>query len=330
MSEVMIEVKNLKKRFEKGEALRGVSFSVCKGEICAAAGKAGSGKTTLTDLLTGVIEPDEGSISIMGVDMLERASEAKQHLGYAPAQPALYRDMTPRAGMKFIADAHGLSFREAGDKISAIIKRFAIKDIADTPVKSLSEGARRLVSLAQAVFMGAEVIVIDEPTAGLNPKEILEMRQIIRGLSKDHAILLTSANITELCAVADRVLLMDEGRIAAEGKSDELHRLAMNDGTLHLTLCGEENAVCKAMKSVENAELTELKQNVEGEYEVVMRVKDNTDIRAAAFKAVCENSLVLLGMSNGVKPVDALLMELAGERLALPEEKEEQGNEGDL
>ncbi len=331
MSEVILEVKNLKKRFEGGEALKGVNFTVCKGEVCAVAGKMGSGKTTLTDLLTGVIEPDEGSISIMGVDMIEYSSEAKRHLGYAPAQPALYRDMTPRAGMKFIADVHGLSFREAGDKISAVVKRFAIKDIADTPVKNLSEGACRLISLAQAVFLGAELIVIDEPTAGLNPKEILEMRQIIKKLGQDHAVLLTSANVSELCAAADRVLLMNEGKIVAEGKSDELHKLTMSDGTLHLTVCGEENAVRKAMKSVENAELADLKQTAENEYEVILTMQGDADIRAAAFKAICENSLVLLGMANGVKPVEDVLMELSSERVAYqPEEKEAQGNEGDL
>ncbi len=331
MAEVMIEVKNLSKQFEGGEALKNVSFTVCKGEICAVAGKEGSGKTTLTDILTGVIEPDEGSVSILDFDVVEDASQAKQHLGYAPAQPALYRDMTPRAGMKFVADAYGMSAREAGDKISKAVKTFGIKDIADTPVKNLSDGACRLIALAQATFTGAEVIVIDEPTAQLNPKEILEMRQVIKKLKENHAVLLTSANVSELCAVADRVILLDEGKVAAEGRPDELHKLTMNDGTLKLTVRGEEADVRKAMESVENAELIAMAQAAADEYNVVLKVQDDADVREAAFKAVCANSLVLLGMANGVKSVDELLLALGSERIShLPEKKEEQGNEGNL
>lgn len=331
MAEVMIEVKNLSKHFEGGEALKNVSFTVCKGEICAVAGKEGSGKTTLTDIITGVIEPDEGSVSILDFDVVEDASQAKQHLGYAPAQPALYRDMTPRAGMKFVADAHGMSAREAGDKISKAVKTFGIKDIADMPVKNLSDGACRLISLAQAAFAGEEVIVIDEPTAQLNPKEILEMREIIKKLKETRAVLLTSANVSELCAVADRVILLDGGKVAAEGRSDELHKLTMSDGTLKLTVRGEEEAVRKAMEGVENSEMIAMAKAADNEYNVVLKAAEDADVREAAFKAVCAGGLVLLGMANGVKPVDELLLSLSSERIArLPEKKEEQGDESNL
>lgn len=330
MSEVMIEVKNLSKKFEGGEALKNVSLSVCRGEICAVAGKAGSGKSTLTDLLTGVIEPDEGSISILDLDVVEYGSQAKQHLGYAPAQPALYGDMTPRTGMKFVADARGMSFREAGDRISKAVKQFAIKDIADTPVKNLSFGARKVASLAQAVFTGAEVIVIDEPTAGLNPKEIFEMREMIKALKEKHAVLLTSENASELCAVADRVLLMDAGKIIAEGRPDELHMRRTDFNTLLLTVRGDKETVCKAMDSIEGAERIEL-NSVQDEWDVALRVKDGADVREAVFKAVCAHSLILLGMRYGEKSVEDVLMALSSERTAYSEEaKEEQGDESDL
>ena len=323
----MIEVKKLFKRFEGGEALCGVDFKVYTGEICAV---AGVGKTTLCDLISGAIEPDQGEILICGEDIVERPGLAKQNLGYAPETPAVYLDMTPRAGMKFIADARGIGTREASELIDAAVKKFALKDVADTKAARLSSGVRKIVSLAQAAFTGAKVLVIDEPTAGMNPKEIVEMRELLMKLKEDHAILLTSRSITELCAVADRVLMLKESKIVAEGKPEELHRLTMNDGTLHLIVRGEESAVSAAMKSVKDAELTSLEAAEDGAYEAVLTAKNNADLREAAFKAVCEKGLALLEMAPGKKPLDELFKELTSERVTHAPEKEEQGDESNL
>ena len=323
----MIEVKNLFKRFEGGEALNGIDLKVYTGEICAV---AGMGKTTLCDLLSGVIEPDQGQILVCGEDIVERPGLAKQNLGYAPEKPALYLDMTPRAGMKFIADARGISGREAADLIDAAIKTFGLKDVADTKASKLTAGVRKLANMAQAAFAGAKVLVIDEPTAGMDPKEIVEMRETLKKLKKDHAILLTSRNLTELCEVADRVIMLKDGKIAAEGKPEELHRLTMNDGTLHLIIRGEESAVNAAVKSLKNAELTKLEAAEEGAFEAVLTAKNGADLREAAFRAVCEKNLVLLGMAPGKKPLDELLKELVSERVIHAPEKEEQGDESNL
>ena len=298
-----------------------------KGEICAV---TGTGKTTLTDIISGCIEADAGQILICGVDLSERASEAKQHLGYAPAQPALYEDMTPRGGMKFVADARGIGGREANDLIDEAVRRFKLKDVADTKVNALSDGTKKIVSMAQAAFTGAEVIVIDEPTAGLNPKEILEVREALNKLKKDHAVLLTSMNITEMCAVADRVLVMADGKIAAEGAPEEMHRLTMNDGTLRLIVKGDEAAVRATLTGVKGAELTDMEAAEEGAFLAVLKAEKGKDIREAAFKAVCEKGLVLLQMAPGVKKLDEILMGLTNERQAPALEKEEAVDEGNL
>lgn len=325
----MIEVKNLSKRYERGEALKGIGFTVRVGEICAVAGKEGSGKTTLTDLLSGCTEPDAGQILVCGVDLVERASEAKQHMGYAPAKPALYLDMTPRAGMKFIADARGVGSREANDMIDAAIKRFGLKDVADTQLRSLSTGVRKMAALAQATFTGAEVIVIDEPTEGLDPKEILEMREAVKSLKEDHAVLMTSQSMTELCAVADRVLMLSDGKIVAEGTPDELHRQTMNDGTLHVLVRGEESAVRAALQGIPGATVSEMQTAEAGAWKAVIAASNGDDLRAATFKAVCDKGLVLLQMAPGTKPLDALLAELTSERTVYAK-KEERDDESDL
>lgn len=324
----MIEVKNLFKRFEGGEALCGVDFSVKTGEICAVVGLEGSGKTTLTDLVTGCIEPDQGQALICGIDVAKRNSEAKQHLGYVPSEGGLYQDMTPRAGMKFIADALGMSSREAGEKIDAAVRRFGIKDVADTTVSSLSAGACKLVALAQAAFAGAEAMIIDEPTQGLNAKEILEMREAIKDLREDHAVLLTSKNITEVCQVADYVLILHNGRVLTEGTPDQLHLLTVKDGTLRLVVrCGED-AAKKAFEGIgKGMEITAAAE--EGAVEVILG-SNGADLRPAAFKAVCSAGVELLHFGLFEKPLDELLMKMDSERIVYSPEKEDSVDEGNL
>ncbi len=324
----MIEVKNLTKRYGKNDVLQGVSFRVKAGEICAVAGIEGAGKTTLADLIAGSIEPDAGEIRLCGADMETEGSTARQHVGYAAAKPALYTDMTPRAGMKFVAEARGMSAREAGDKISAIIKKFGIKDISDTVVSNLSEGARRMVSIAQASFAGAEVIVADEPTAGLNPKEILEVRTALGKLREHHAVLLLSRSLSEMCALSDRVLVLHEGRIVAEGAADELHRLSMDDGTLRVKVRGDRQTVLAAVKSVQGAEVVELTDS-EGLVELVFNA-NGEDVRAGVFRAACEKGLVLLDMKAGTKSLDEVLMQLVSEKTVYDDGKGAQGDEGSL
>ena len=323
----MIEVKKLYKRFEGGEALCGVDFKVYTGEICAV---AGAGKTTLCDLLSGAIEPDQGQILVCGEDIVERPGLATQNLGYAQEKASVYLDMTPRAGMKFIADARGISGREASELIDAAIRRFSLKDVADTKLAKLNSGVRKIVTLAQAAFTGVKVLVIDEPTAGMDPKEIAEMREMLAKLKKDHAILLTSRSMTELCALADRVLMLKDGKIVAESKPEELHKQTMNDGTLHLIVRGEESKVNAAMKNVKDAELTSMEAAEAGAFEAVLIARKGADIREAAFKAVCEQGLTLLEMAPGKKPLDELLKELVSERIAYEPEKEAQADEGNL
>lgn len=326
----MIEIKKLAKRYEGGEALRGIDFVVTKGEICAVAGKSGSGKTTLADLLSGCIEADSGHIVICGADMVERSSEARQHLGYAPALPALYEDMTPRAGMKFVADARGIGSREANDLIDSAIRCFNLKDVADTPVSNLSSGVRKMVSLAQASFADVDVLVIDEPTEGLDPRETLEVRKALLKLKKDHAILLTSKSMTEMCAVADRVLVLSDGKIVAEGAPEELHRLTMNDGTLHVIVRGEEQAVRTALTGVKNAELISMEADEEGAFLAILKTEKSEDIREATFKSVCKSGLTLLQMSPGTKPLDDILAELTSERQSFALKKGDIDDEGNL
>lgn len=321
----MIEVKKLAKRYEGGEALCGIDFSVKTGEICAVIGLDGSGKTTLADLLSGCVEPDSGEIRVCGIDMNERPSEARQHLGYVPAGSAVYEDMTARAAMKFIADTRGMGSREATEMIDEAVRRFKIKDVADKTAKGLAAGARKLVMLAQAAFTGSEAIVIDEPTEGLNPREILEMREAIKGLKKDHAVLLTSKNITEVCDVADRVIVLHDGVILTEGKPNELHRMTVRENAVKLIVRADAEAARKAFRELE-AQVQEAEE--EGTAEVI--VTGQGDLREAAFKAVCAAGLTLLYMAPVEKPLDELLMALDNERQVYAPEKEESGDEGNL
>ena len=326
----MIEIKNIKKEYEGGEALRGVNLKIHTGEICVVAGGQGSGRTTLADIVSGCMEADGGEVFLCGASLSEQPGEAKTHLGYAPAKPALYPDMTPRAIMKFSADARGMSGREAGDHIDEAVRRFNLKDAADTPVKHLSEGVRRMVSLAQATFSGAECVIIDEPTEGLNPREVLEVRKAIQGIRQGHSVLVTSSNASEIAQIADRVALLEDGKIVAQGKPEDLNRLRADTGTLRLVVKGVGGAVKDAIGRVGRVDVEQL-EALEGDcFEVEIRAQDGRDIREESFKALSEAGLTLLEMAPGTRGVEDILVNLKCDRLVWTPEKEDGGDEGNL
>ena len=306
----MIRVIGLSKRFEHVTALDGLDFSVEKGEICALAGLKGAGKTTAMDIIAGCSAPDSGKVEICGIDIADEASSARQHIGYVPAEPPLYRDMTPRAYLKFLADARGMSSRAAAEKIDAAFRLLALQDVADKPVRALSRGVRQLASIAQAIFFEPDAILIDEPTLLLDPKDILALREAIRALKPDHAVLLASSNLTELCALADRVLVMDRGRIVSSGTPDQLHNMTRLDGTVSITLLGGADAVKDALGSV--AQIVSLSS--EGAQTTAV-IQEKGDQRAQLSLAAAKAGLPILEMVPGRKTLDELLAGLSCERV---------------
>ncbi|MBQ8953825.1 MAG: ABC transporter ATP-binding protein [Clostridia bacterium] len=308
----MIKVQNLEKSYEGKPALRGLSFTVQKGEIVALTGLEGAGKTTALDVIAGVCEPDRGAVEISVVALDGETSRARQLVGYVPAEPAEPRDMSPRAYLKFLADARGLSSREASEKIDAAFKLLGIQEVADKSMRRLSPGALRLAAVAQAVFFEPDALVIDEPTQNLDPKEIMALRAAIRETAKDRAVLLASRNLTEMCALCDRVLVLSEGRLVSEGTPGELHTMTRLSDTVRLVAKTGEAAARAAFAGMKDVTVKSAKETADG---VELTIDMAGDQREALFRAAMKANLPLVELAAARKPLDKLLEALASERV---------------
>ena len=308
----MIRVENLEKSYEGKPALRGLSLRVEKGEIVALTGLKGAGKTTALDVIAGVCEADKGVVEIGGVSMEGETSRARQLVGYVPAEAPAPRDMTPRAYLKFLADARGLSARDAAEKIDAAFRLLGIQDVADQSMRKLNRAALRLSAIAQAMFFGPEALLIDEPTLDLDPKEIAAVRAALREVSQERAVLLASDNLTEMCALASRVVVLSEGRVVSEGTPDQLHNMTRLSDTVRVVTRTDEAAARAAFAQVKDATVKGAKLTAEG---TELTIQMNGDQREALFRAAMQANLPLLELSPVRKPLDKLLEGLVSERV---------------
>jgi len=218
----MIEVKGLSKRFGEVQALKGVSFTVNKGQVVGFLGANGAGKTTTMDILCGYLGADEGSARICGFDITDEPEEAKRRLGYLPDEPPLYNDMRVADYVRYAAKLRRVPNAQLRDRVTTTIERLSLSDVAHRIVGNLSKGYRQRVALAQAIVHEPEVLVLDEPTEGLDPNQIVQIRELIRGLKADHTIILSSHILSEVQQSCDEIVIINQGRVVEQGTYAQL------------------------------------------------------------------------------------------------------------
>ena len=218
----MIEVQHLSKRYGRVTAVDDVSFRVERGEILGFLGPNGAGKTTTMRILTGYMPATEGRAMVAGFDIFDKPIEAKRRIGYLPETPPLYPDMTVREYVDFVARIKGVPSKERRDRVTATLKRTHVADMADRQCGKLSKGYKQRVGLAQALIHNPDVLILDEPTAGLDPKQIIETRDLIRSLAGDHTIVLSTHILPEVSQTCQRVVIINNGRVVAVDTPDNL------------------------------------------------------------------------------------------------------------
>jgi ABC-2 type transport system ATP-binding protein len=218
----VIEVQQLTKRYGPFTAVDGVSFTVGKGEILGFLGPNGAGKTTTMRILTGYMPPTEGRARVAGFDLQEQPVEAKQRIGYLPETPPLYPDMTVREYLRFVARIKGVPPAEQASRVATVMQRTHVADMAHRHCGKLSKGYKQRVGLAQALIHNPDVLVLDEPTAGLDPKQIIETRELVRSLAGDHTIVLSTHILPEVAQTCQRVVIINKGRVVAEDTPENL------------------------------------------------------------------------------------------------------------
>ena len=289
----MIEVKNLCKRYGGVKAVDGVSFTAESGEVVGLLGPNGAGKSTTMNIITGYLGATSGDVLIDGVDILETPKAAKAKIGYLPELPPLYQDMTVRRWLEFIFDLKKVRLPKK-EHVSEVMEIVKISDVAGRVIRNLSKGYRQRVGLAGALMGNPPVLILDEPTVGLDPKQIIDIRKLIKSLGKKHTIIFSSHVLSEVSAVCDRIVMINNGKIVADAKTDELSEAVSGSGVLVLEAEGSASAVRDAVSSVEGVtRVTRNGKTYTVEYESGM------DVRRGVFNALAKAGCPILMMRPG-------------------------------
>ena len=292
---ILIEVKHLTKRYGDHLAVDDLSFTVEQGKIYGFLGPNGVGKSTTMNILTGCLSATEGTVTIDGHDIFEEPIAAKRCIGYLPEIPPLYLDMTPEEYLRFVAKAKGIARAEREEAIETVMERTGTTDVRDRLIKFLSKGYRQRVGLAQAMLGDPKVIILDEPTVGLDPQQIIEMRTLIRELGEEHTVILSSHILSEVSAVCDHALIISHGRLVASDTIENLKEHLSGGATLVLTVKGDEQTVqaaAQALDGVKSATVT--KSREENCVEVTLRAEDDRDLREEVFRSFAAQGLIIL------------------------------------
>ncbi|MDF2944813.1 MAG: hypothetical protein K0S01_3671 [Herbinix sp.] len=295
----MIEVKNLVKRYGNQTAVDHLSFTVEKGQILGFLGPNGAGKSTTMNIITGYISATEGTVSVNGLDVFEEPEEVKKMIGYLPEFPPLYPDMTVREYLNFVADIKKVCKNEKKQMIEDIMESTKITSMAERLIKHLSKGYKQRVGLAQAIMGYPELIILDEPTVGLDPKQIIEIRDLIKELSLNHTVILSSHIMQEVSAVCDTVMIIDKGQLILSDKPENLSTRLGVTGGMKLSVKGYQERIISALTKIDR--ITKIEEHtplMEGIVELTVYCNEKEDIREEVFNAMCEAKTPILEMQS--------------------------------
>ena len=318
----MIEVKDLVKKYGSHLAVDHLSFTLESGKIYGFLGPNGAGKSTTMNIMTGYLGATQGSVLIDGHDILKEPEEAKKQIGYLPELPPLYMDMTVQEYLEFAAELKKLPKEKRESDISEVMKLTRLQDVSDRLIKNLSKGYKQRVGLAQAILGFPEIIILDEPTVGLDPKQIIEIRELIRTLSKKHTVILSSHILAEVREVCDYILIISKGKLVASDTPGNLELLRNGASSLELEVKAAPETARAILSTIDDIDAMEMHSENENLTRVKLETKNGADIREAIFYAFAEEKCPLLEMKTAKASLEDIFMELT--------QKEESNDAGNL
>lgn len=307
----MIEVKNLVKKYGDHTAVDHLSFTVEKGQIYGFLGPNGAGKSTTMNIMTGYLGATDGEVLINGHDILKEPQAAKKSIGYLPELPPLYMDMTVMEYLKFSAELKKIKKEDREQEIEKALKLVKLADVQDRLIKNLSKGYKQRVGLAQAILGFPEIIILDEPTVGLDPKQIIEIRELIRELAKEHTVILSSHILAEIREVCDYIMIISKGKLVASDTPEHLEELMNGSDTIHIETRAEEETVreiLNGLKDIEDVTYTQENEILKAE----VKTKERKDIREVIFSAFAEAKCPLLTLQKTTVSLEEVFLELTG------------------
>lgn len=307
----MIEVRNLVKKYGNHVAVNHLNFTVEKGEIYGFLGPNGAGKSTTMNMITGYIASTEGEVLIDGHNILEEPEVAKKKIGYLPEIPPLYQDMTVQEYLNFAAELKMLPKEKRKANIEEVMSTTKTIEVKNRLIKNLSKGYKQRVGLAQALLGYPEIIILDEPTVGLDPKQIIEIRDLIKSLGQKHTVILSSHILSEVSAVCDHVLIIDKGKLVASDTPENLGKLMSGANSLELTVKGQESEIRKALDMVENIEDVIYHDSlIQNACDFTIKLSGNQDMRENIFFALAEVKCPILKMQSSNMSLEEVFLKL--------------------
>ncbi len=312
----MIQVENLVKNYGNHKALKGINLHVEKGSIVGLLGANGAGKSTTMNILTGYLSYNEGTVKIGGYDILKDPIKAKKQIGYLPEIPPLYMDMTVDEYLKFTAEIKGLKKDTLKQSVNEAIEATKIEDVRGRLIKNLSKGYKQRVGLAQAILGNPPLLILDEPTVGLDPNQIIEIREWIKSLSQNHTIILSSHILSEVNAICDYVIIIDQGRVVAQDTPENLAQHFSDQSVLKLQVKGEKDIIEETLNETDLVKDFTIKQSKEeGIYDITANASTTKDIRDDLFFIFASKKLPVIKMEHESLSLEEVFLKLTNEEL---------------
>lgn len=306
----MVEVKNLTKNYGNIKAVDNISFTVGEGEILGFLGPNGAGKSTTMNMITGYISSTSGTVKIDGKEILENPKEAKAKIGYLPEIPPLYTDMSVKKYLEFMFDLKKVKLPKK-EHIEEVMRLVRITEQADRIIKNLSKGYRQRVGFAQALLGNPPVLILDEPTVGLDPKQIIEIRKLIKSLGKKHTIIFSSHVLSEISATCDRILVISNGKIVADAKTDELSSSTAGEEKLALVVEGTSSDIISAIKDIPAViRVNKISDKSGNSAKYMVEYENEYDIRRDVFNAMARINCPILDMQSGNETLEEMFLKL--------------------
>ncbi len=306
----LIEVKHLSKKYGTNLAVDDLSFTVESGKIYGFLGPNGAGKSTTMNIITGCLAPTSGEVLIDGHSIIEEPVEAKSRIGYLPELPPLYTDMTPREYLAFVAEAKGVRKDKIKDEIELAMRETATLDVADRLIRNLSKGYRQRVGIAMAMLGDPDIIILDEPTVGLDPQQIIEIRDLIKSLGQDRTVILSSHILTEVASVCDNIIVIAHGKLVANDTMDAIAESLRSENIMKLTVKATPDEVKAVLSAVEGVSSFEIVEESDEATSVTVKYPTNLDLRETISFAFSDIRRAVLNMSVEEEDLEAIFLKL--------------------
>lgn len=307
----MIEVKNVTKKYGNFIAVDNITFNVKDGEVVGLLGQNGAGKSTTMNMITGFIEPTEGTIIINGYDIMKKSLKAKKQIGYMPENVPLYPELTIKEFVSYMAELKLVGRKERKQEVENAIKETGLEEVKNKLIRNLSRGYKQRVSMAGALVGNPEVLILDEPTVGLDPKQIIEIRNLIKNLGKKHTVILSSHILSEISQICERVVILNKGKIVAIDTPENLEEKTKEQNVLFVTVEDKEEKMSSIKEKITDIEKLEMiKDNEDGTKQYKIVSKSEKDIRKALFDTLPKEGITIFELKKAETSLEDAFIKL--------------------